>query len=75
MGVQSARVRGDPQLRAAEVPRLAPCHRQAFGQPKAVAGRQTADLGGAELWIAPNPSGQNPNATLASLAADYSELA
>ena len=50
-------------------------YRQAFGQPKAVAGRQPEDLGGAELWIAPNPSGLNAHASLASLAADYRELA
>ncbi len=50
-------------------------YRQAFGQPKAVAGRQPGDLGGAELWIAPNPSGLNAHASLASLAADYRELA
>jgi double-stranded uracil-DNA glycosylase len=50
-------------------------YRQAFGRPKAVAGRQPEDLGGAELWIAPNPSGLNAHASLHSLAADYRELA
>ena len=50
-------------------------YRQAFGQPKAVAGRQPEDLGDAELWVAPNPSGLNAHASLGSLAADYRELA
>jgi TDG/mug DNA glycosylase family protein len=50
-------------------------YRQAFGQPRAVAGRQPEDLAGAELWVAPNPSGLNAHASLASLAADYRELA
>jgi TDG/mug DNA glycosylase family protein len=50
-------------------------YRQAFGQPRAVAGRQPDDLAGAELWVAPNPSGLNAHASLASLAADYRELA
>jgi TDG/mug DNA glycosylase family protein len=40
-----------------------------------VAGRQPDDLAGAELWVAPNPSGLNAHASLASLAADYRELA
>jgi TDG/mug DNA glycosylase family protein len=50
-------------------------YRQAFGQPKAAAGRQPEDLAGAELWIAPNPSGLNAHASLASLAGDYRALA
>jgi TDG/mug DNA glycosylase family protein len=50
-------------------------YRQAFGRPRAVAGRQPEDLAGAELWVAPNPSGLNAHASLASLAADYRELA
>ena len=50
-------------------------YRQAFGRPRAVAGRQAEDLAGAELWVASNPSGLNAHASLASLATDYRELA
>jgi TDG/mug DNA glycosylase family protein len=50
-------------------------YRIAFQQPKARPGRQPADLAGAQLWVAPNPSGLNAHATPASLAADYREIA
>jgi double-stranded uracil-DNA glycosylase len=50
-------------------------YRAAFGRPRAVAGRQPDDLGGAQLWIAPNPSGLNAHSTLASLAAAYRDVA
>jgi TDG/mug DNA glycosylase family protein len=46
-------------------------YRQAFGQPRAGAGRQRDDLEGAELWVAPNPSGLNAHETIDSLAAAY----
>jgi TDG/mug DNA glycosylase family protein len=50
-------------------------YRQAFGQPKARTGRQAADLGGAQLWIVPNPSGLNAHDTVATLAQAYAEPA
>ena len=50
-------------------------YRQGFGRPKAVAGRQTESLGGAALWVVPNPSGLNAHDTVASLAAAYAEPA
>lgn len=50
-------------------------YRAAFGRPKAVAGRQSETLGGAELWVAPNPSGLNAHAQIADLAAAYREIA
>ncbi|WP_110239663.1 mismatch-specific DNA-glycosylase [Nocardioides gilvus] len=46
-------------------------YRQAFGQRKAVVGRQPEDLAGAELWVVPNPSGLNAHHTTASLAVEY----
>ena len=46
-------------------------YRTAFQQRNAVAGRQPGRLGGAELWVLPNPSGLNAHETLASLAAAY----
>lgn len=50
-------------------------YRTAFRQPKAAAGRQDIDLGGAPLWVLPNPSGLNAHETVASLAAAYREPA
>ncbi|GAA5097046.1 G/U mismatch-specific DNA glycosylase [Microbacterium yannicii] len=50
-------------------------YRQGFERPRAVAGRQPERLGGAELWVVPNPSGLNAHATVASLAAAYAEPA
>jgi TDG/mug DNA glycosylase family protein len=46
-------------------------YRQAFAEPKAVAGRQDAGRGGAELWVLPNPSGLNAHDTIDSLARSY----
>lgn len=48
-------------------------YRQAFGVPKAVAGRQPQRLAGAELWVLPNPSGLNAHDTVATLASAYRE--
>jgi TDG/mug DNA glycosylase family protein len=45
--------------------------RQAFAMPKAAAGRQHDGLGGAELWVLPNPSGLNAHETIDSLATSY----
>ncbi|WP_205471573.1 mismatch-specific DNA-glycosylase [Nocardioides sp. SYSU D00038] len=50
-------------------------YRTAFGRRKAAAGRQPETLGGAELWVAPNPSGLNAHETVESLAVAYAEVA
>lgn len=50
-------------------------YRAAFARPKATTGRQEEDLGGVQLWVAPNPSGLNAHAQLADLAAAYREIA
>jgi double-stranded uracil-DNA glycosylase len=50
-------------------------YRDAFGQPKAVLGRQPDDLAGAQLWVVPNPSGLNAHDTVATLARAYAEPA
>ncbi|MQA78640.1 MAG: mismatch-specific DNA-glycosylase [Streptosporangiales bacterium] len=69
---------------AARVPRIGPAvvavlgitaYRTAFARPRATAGRRPEDLGGAQLWVAPNPSGLNAHATLAGLADAYREVA
>ncbi len=50
-------------------------YRSAFGAPQARLGRQPVDLGGAELWVVPNPSGLNAHETIDTLAAAYREPA
>lgn len=50
-------------------------YRTAFEQPRARAGRQPQRIGGAELWVLPNPSGLNAHETVASLASAYAEAA
>jgi TDG/mug DNA glycosylase family protein len=48
--------------------------RVAFGRPKAVLGRQPERVGGAETWVAPNPSGLNAHHQLDDLARYYAQL-
>ena len=50
-------------------------YRAAYGRPRATAGKQPERLGGAQLWVVPNPSGLNAHSTLASLAEAYREVA
>jgi TDG/mug DNA glycosylase family protein len=49
-------------------------YRTAFGGPKARVGPQERLLGGARLWILPNPSGLNAHYTPAALAAEFRRL-
>lgn len=46
-------------------------YRVAFGERRAVAGRQPRDLAGAAVWVVPNPSGLNAHETVATLAEAY----
>ena len=50
-------------------------YRTAFGRPKAVPGLQPETLGGAPLWVVPNPSGLNAHSSVNDLAAAYREAA
>jgi TDG/mug DNA glycosylase family protein len=50
-------------------------YRTAFGESKAVAGRQPSPIAGVEQWAVPNPSGLNAHASLDDLAAAYREVA
>jgi TDG/mug DNA glycosylase family protein len=50
-------------------------YRVAFDRRRATAGRQPVPLGGAELWVVPNPSGLNAHATVDTLAAEYGQAA
>jgi TDG/mug DNA glycosylase family protein len=49
-------------------------YRTAFGRPKARIGPQEAMLGGARLWILPNPSGLNAHYTAETLAGEFALL-
>ncbi len=50
-------------------------YRTAFGRRTAVLGRQEDTLGGAELWVVPNPSGLNAHETVPTLATAYAAAA
>ncbi|MDQ0575067.1 mismatch-specific DNA-glycosylase [Agromyces albus] len=50
-------------------------YRMGFDRPKARAGLQDERIGGALLWVVPNPSGLNAHATVADLARAYAEPA
>src|SRR5205085_986052 len=50
-------------------------YRTAFGRRQARLGRQDETLGGAELWVVPNPSGLNAHETVATLATAYGAAA
>ncbi|MGO4591746.1 mismatch-specific DNA-glycosylase [Paenarthrobacter sp. 2TAF44] len=50
-------------------------YRTAFARPRAPWGRQPDSLGGAPVWVLPNPSGLNRHASLADLADAYREVA
>lgn len=49
-------------------------YRTAFARPKAVLGRQEETVGGAAVWVLPNPSGLNASYQLDALTAAYREL-
>jgi TDG/mug DNA glycosylase family protein len=49
-------------------------YRIAFGRPKAGVGPQQETLGGAGVWLLPNPSGLNASYQLPDLAAAYAAL-
>lgn len=50
-------------------------YRTAFARPQATVGRQPGPLGGAPVWVVPNPSGLNRHASLDDLANAYGEVA
>jgi TDG/mug DNA glycosylase family protein len=50
-------------------------YRDAFGDRNARQGRQERTIGGAALWVLPNPSGLNAHETVDSLAAAYGAAA
>ena len=48
--------------------------RTAFGRPRAALGRQEDTVGGAPVWVLPNPSGLNAHHQLPDLVARFAEL-
>ena len=69
---------------AAKVRRYAPAnvvflgigaYRTAFGRPKASLGLQEDAIGGARIWLLPNPSGLNAGYPLAALERSFGALA
>ncbi|MGF1666827.1 MAG: mismatch-specific DNA-glycosylase [Acidimicrobiia bacterium] len=50
-------------------------YRSAFALPRAKPGRQELGMGGAVVWVVPNPSGLNAHETVESLAAAYRRAA
>jgi|ERR1022692_890057 TDG/mug DNA glycosylase family protein len=49
-------------------------YRAAFGHPGASVGPQENALGGARVWLLPNPSGLNAHWSAAALAAEFARL-
>lgn len=49
-------------------------YRSAFRRPRAVMGLQTEDIGPAQVWVLPNPSGLNAHYTLEGLAEVFAQL-
>ncbi len=49
-------------------------YRTAFGLPQAFVGLQAGRLGGARVWILPNPSGLNAHWSAAALAEEFGRL-
>jgi TDG/mug DNA glycosylase family protein len=49
-------------------------YRTAFAHPKAVIGPQDEMVGGARVWVLPNPSGLNAHWTVTTIAAELSRL-
>jgi TDG/mug DNA glycosylase family protein len=50
-------------------------YRTAFSRPTTAVGPQEQTLGGARLWVLPNPSGLNAHETVTTLGAAYREVA
>src|SRR5262249_10829248 len=78
-----AEIQAGGQLLTAKVAHLKPCwlavvgvtvYRTAFGRPGAKTGMQEELMGGARLWVLPNPSGLNASWTTPKLTEAFGEL-
>jgi len=81
--VSAAEIRAGGRVLTAKVERLAPrwiaivgitVYRTAFDRPGATTGRQEQTLGGAGLWVLPNPSGLNASYQIDRLAEEFGRL-
>jgi TDG/mug DNA glycosylase family protein len=78
-----AEIRAGGRVLTAKVARLAPqwlaivgitVYRTAFGRPRATTGRQEQTVGGAQVWVLPNPSGLNAFWTTPKLVEAFRDL-
>jgi TDG/mug DNA glycosylase family protein len=78
-----AELRAGGELLAARTTELRPqwlavlgvtAYRTAFGRKSAQVGRQEESVGGARVWVLPNPSGLNAHWSAAALAGAFGEL-
>jgi TDG/mug DNA glycosylase family protein len=78
-----AEIRAGARVLTAKVERLAPrwlaivgitVYRTAFDRPAATTGRQEQTLGGAGLWVLPNPSGLNASYQIDRLGVEFGRL-
>ena len=78
-----AEIKAGARVLTAKVERLAPrwiaivgitVYRTAFDRPGATTGRQEQTLGGAGLWVLPNPSGLNASYQIDRLAEEFGRL-
>ena len=76
-------IRAGGRVLTAKVARLGPrwlavvgitVYRTAFSRPGAKTGQQEETLGGARVWVLPNPSGLNAHWNDAALAAEFARL-
>jgi len=76
-------LRGGAQILERKVRRYRPCvlailglgaYRIAFGRPRAAIGPQPDPLGGARVWVLPNPSGRTASYQLDALTDLFAEL-
>ena len=81
--ISPGELRAGAEILAAKAARLRPqwlavagvtAYRAAFGQPAAATGPQDAAIGGARVWVLPNPSGLNAHYSAAALAAEFARL-
>jgi TDG/mug DNA glycosylase family protein len=49
-------------------------YRDAYGKPRAKTGRQPEEIGGAKVWVLPNPSGLNAHYSVDRIAMEFRAL-
>ncbi|GIH90707.1 G/U mismatch-specific DNA glycosylase [Planobispora siamensis] len=72
-GVRLARLVAEVRPRVLAVAGVT-AYRTAFGRPKAAIGPQAEEIGGAAVWVLPNPSGLNAHWSLERIAGEMRRL-